>query len=164
VWFLLTFHEDRRSASLFSEAIKHKRCFVSLRQTHDEIIQMHSCPWLLSAAPSPPSSKHHLKTASTDQALAVTIRAITGTSTMRQISILNNNEYQPTLDLNVNEMVHVPLLFAQIISTGDFEKSQSLLSKLESQECTQYPRRKQRKRKFWVMGFLTLQARPTKSQ
>jgi FtsP/CotA-like multicopper oxidase with cupredoxin domain len=42
----------------------------------------------------------------------------------RQITMLNNNEYQPTLEMEVNETIHVPLLCAQM-STGEFEKSQN---------------------------------------
>jgi FtsP/CotA-like multicopper oxidase with cupredoxin domain len=47
-----------------------------------------------------------------------------GDVSTRQITFLNNNEYQPTLEMKVNETVHVPLLCAQM-STGEFEKAQS---------------------------------------
>jgi FtsP/CotA-like multicopper oxidase with cupredoxin domain len=49
----------------------------------------------------------------------------------RQVTFLNNNEYQPTLEMNVSETVHVPLLCAQM-STGEFEKAQSPDRQLDS--------------------------------
>jgi hypothetical protein len=97
----------------------------------------------------------------------------------RQITFLNNNEYQPTLNMTVNETVHIPLLCAQM-STGEFEKVLSpdrqrdsiMLThssiKLDSQAVYSISSTKATKTSSFgssrLMGFLTLQARPTKGQ